>query len=51
MASALIESLRADLTALHDIGVIDKATTREFDTICPPPMLEISVANIKQLRK
>lgn len=49
--SKLIESLRGDLTALHDAGVINKLTMREFDAICPPPVREFSAADIKQLRE
>ena len=37
MASGLIESLRADMEALREIGAIDEAVLREFDALCPPP--------------
>ena len=51
MTSKLIESLRGDLTALHDAGAIGKVTMREFDAICPPPVREFSAADIKHLRE
>ncbi|NWD68966.1 DNA-binding transcriptional regulator [Pseudomonas gingeri] len=51
MTSKIIESLRGDLAALHDAGVIDKVTMREFDAICPPPVREFSAADIKCLRE
>ena len=51
MTSKLIESLRGDLVALHDAGVIGKVTMREFDAICPPPVREFSAADIKHLRE
>ena len=51
MTSKLIESLRGDLVALHDAGVIGKVTMREFDAICPPPVREFSAADIKRLRE
>ncbi len=51
MTSKLIESLRGDLSALHDIGAISKETMREFDTICPRPIREFSAADIRQLRE
>ncbi len=51
MTSKLIESLRGDLTALHDAGAIGKVTMREFDTICPSPVREFSAADIKRLRE
>ena len=51
MTSKLIESLRGDLVALHDAGVIGKVTMREFDAICPPPVREFSAADIKRRRE
>lgn len=47
----LIESLRGDLTVLHDTGVISKVTMRDFDAIFPPLVREFSAADIKQLRE
>ncbi|WMD21282.1 DNA-binding transcriptional regulator [Achromobacter seleniivolatilans] len=51
MASKIIESLRDDLTALHDAGVVGKVTMREFDAICPPPVRKFSPTDIKHLRE
>ena len=51
MTSKIIESLRGDLAALHDVGAIGKVTMREFDAICPPPVREFSAADIKHLRE
>ena len=51
MTTKLIESLRGDLAALHEAGVIDKMTMREFDAICPPPVRAFSAADIKRLRE
>ena len=51
MARNIIESLRGDLTALHDAGVIGKVTMREFDALCPPPVREFSAADIRRLRE
>jgi len=48
--SKIIESLRSDLAALHEAGVISKVTMREFDAICPPPVREFSSTDIKRLR-
>ncbi|WP_442757315.1 hypothetical protein [Pseudomonas gingeri] len=45
MTSKIIESLRGDLAALHDAGVIDQVTMREFDAICPPPVREFSATD------
>jgi len=49
--SKIIESLRSDLTALHEVTAISKITMREFDTICPPPVRELSAGDIKHLRE
>ena len=51
IVSKIIESLRGDLAALHDAGVIGKMTMRKFDTICPPPVREFGAADIKRLRE
>ena len=51
MTSKLIDSLRGDLAALHDAGVIGKVTMREFDAICPPPVREFTATDIKRLRE
>ena len=49
--SKIIESLRGDLAALHEVGAISKVTMREFDAICPPPVREFGAADIKRLRE
>lgn len=49
--SNIIESLRGDLAALHKAGVVSKVTMREFETICPPPVRELTAAEIKQIRE
>jgi putative transcriptional regulator len=49
--SKIIESLRGDLAALHEVGAISKVTMREFDTICPPPVRELDASDIKRLRE
>ena len=51
MASKLIESLRGDLVALHDVGAIGKVTMREFDAISPPPVRAFTADDIKRLRE
>ena len=44
--SKIIESLRASLVALHEVGAIDEVTMRTFDAICPPPIHEFSAGDI-----
>lgn len=51
MTKKIIESLRGDLAALHDVGAISKITMREFDMICPPPVRDFSADDIKRLRE
>jgi len=51
VTSKIIESLRGDLAALHDAGVVSKVTMREFDAICPPPIRKFSAADIRRLRE
>lgn len=47
----VIESLRGDLATLYKAGAIGKVTMREFDMVCPPPVRELSAADIKHLRE
>lgn len=49
--SKIIESLRDDLSALHEAGAIGKVTMREFDTIFPAPVREFTAGDIKRLRE
>jgi len=51
VTSKIIESLRGDLSALHDAGAISKVTMRQFDAICPPPVREFKAEDIKRLRE
>ncbi|WP_341960947.1 DNA-binding transcriptional regulator [Pseudomonas sp. RC10] len=50
MTSKIIESLRADLSELHQAGAISKITMREFEAVCPTPVRELSASDIKDLR-
>lgn len=50
MASKIIESVRRDMAALHSIGIVDKVTMREFESICPPPVRAFSADDIRRLR-
>jgi putative transcriptional regulator len=49
--SKIIESLRGDLAALHEVETIGKVTMRKFDAICPSPVRELDAADIKRLRE
>lgn len=50
MTSEIIESLRSDLTALHEMGAISKVTMREFDALYPPAVRHFTADDIKRLR-
>lgn len=50
MSSKIIESLRADIAELHQIGAVGKVTMREFEAVCPTPVRELSAIDIKDLR-
>jgi putative transcriptional regulator len=49
--SKIIESLRSDLAALHEVGAISKLTMRQFDAICPPPLRAFSAVDIQRMRE
>ena len=49
--SKIIESLRGDLAALHEVGAVGKVTMREFDAICPPPVRVFEAADVRHLRE
>lgn len=49
--SKIIESLRDDLSTLHEAGTISKLTMREFNAIHPPPVRAFSATDIKRLRE
>jgi len=50
VTSKIIESLRADLSELHQAGVVGKVTMREFESICPMPVRELTASDIRDLR-
>jgi len=51
VTSKLIESLRDDLSALHETGAVGKVTMREFEAICPAPVRDFSALDIRRLRE
>lgn len=50
MTSKIIEALRADIAELHAEGAVGKITLREFESICPAPVRELSPGDIRNLR-
>ncbi len=51
MKRRIIDSLRDDLSALQAAGAIRKVTLRQFDSLCPPPVRQLSAADIRRLRQ
>ncbi|MFJ4065728.1 helix-turn-helix domain-containing protein [Pseudomonas sp. NPDC089996] len=51
MSSKLIESLREDLTTLHEAGAVGKVTLRDFEMLCPAPVRDFSALDIRHLRE
>ncbi len=59
MAKMQPETYRSEITAsvhetaedLHEIGLIDKRTMREFDSLCLAPAPSLSPAEIKAIRE
>lgn len=47
----LLGAVHRTAAGLHRAGVIDKATMREFDTLCLPPVTRMAPEEIKALRE
>jgi putative transcriptional regulator len=50
MASKILDTVHETARGLHDAGVMDARTMREFDALCLPPVKALSAAQIKRLR-
>lgn len=48
--SKILDVIHGDAKALHDIGLMDDMTMREFDALCLPPVKEYSAKQIKRIR-
>ncbi len=49
--SGILASVRETATGLHNVGVIDKSTMREFDALCLTPLEKLSPQEIRSLRE
>ncbi len=47
---SILETVHETVKSLHEIGVMDATTMREFDALCLPQVKEFSPAQIKKLR-
>lgn len=50
MKKSILETVHESVQDLHDAGVVDKQTMREFDSLCLPKVKEYSSAEIKKIR-
>jgi putative transcriptional regulator len=51
MSDRLLKTLHETAHGLHEAGVIDAITMREFDALCLPPIKQYSAAQIRRLRQ
>jgi putative transcriptional regulator len=49
--SGILASVHDTAAGLHNVGVIDKATMREFDALCLTPLEKLSPEQIRSLRE
>ena len=49
--SGILASVHETAAGLHNLGVIDKATMREFDALCLTPLEKLSPEEIRSLRE
>jgi putative transcriptional regulator len=47
----ILASVRKTATGLHKAGLVDKATMREFDTLCLTPIETLTAEEIRALRE
>jgi putative transcriptional regulator len=49
--SGVLASVHKTVAGLHKIGLMDKATMREFDAVCLTPVEPLSPTEIRALRE
>jgi len=49
--SGILASVRKTAAGLHEAGLVDKATMREFDAMCLTPVVPLSAKEIRALRE
>jgi putative transcriptional regulator len=50
MDKSILEVVHESAKGLYDAGIIDVTTMHEFDTLCLPPIKELTALEIKTLR-
>jgi putative transcriptional regulator len=49
--SGILASVHETVAGLHEAGVVDKATMRQFDALCLTPLEPMAPAEIRALRE
>ena len=49
--SAILEAVHETAKGLHDAGIMDQVTMREFERLCLPPIKPLQPEEIKQIRE
>ena len=49
--SPILDAIHETASGLHESGVMDKATMREFDRLCLPPVEPLQPEEIRQIRE
>ncbi|HEX6957285.1 MAG TPA: DNA-binding transcriptional regulator [Ferrovibrio sp.] len=49
--SKILKSVHGSMKDLHDIGLIDEVTMRDFDARCLPPVPEYSSTQVVKIRR
>ncbi len=50
MAKSILETVHSTASGLHQAGIMDAKTMREFDVLCLPPVSPMSASEIRSLR-
>ncbi len=50
MAEKLLNTVHETAKGLHEAGVMDTRTMREFDALCLPPVKKLTATQIRRLR-
>lgn len=50
MEKSILDTVHATAQDMHDAGIVDKQTMREFDSICLPEIKEYTSTQIKEIR-
>ena len=51
MDKSILETMHESATGLHEIGLMNDATMREFDSLCLPKIKKYTARQIKKIRK